>query len=125
MKKFTEKELIEMNIDELDELAFGYHSGQIINIKTKNINIYLNDIENAEYRFKKEGIDWVKSVDLSEPVSISIRQDGKFYLEDGHHRYFCAKKLGENLLAEIDIKGNPVLKILEKQKKAQFKKKNP
>lgn len=121
MKLYSEDELVNMEIDELDKIAFGYTSGQIIDIKTKDINLYLPDIENAEYKFKIYGMEWVKSVDLSEPVSLSIKQDGKFYLEDGHHRYFCAKKLGKNLIAEIDIKGNPVLKILEQQNKQKPK----
>lgn len=122
MKKYTEEELVNMEIDELDKIAFGFTSGQIIDIKPKDIKLYLPDIENAEYRFKNEGMKWVRSVDLTEPVSISIKQDGNFYLEDGHHRYFCAKKLGKSLIAEIDIKGNPVLKILEQQKKTQHRK---
>lgn len=123
MKKYTEDELINMEIDVLDKIAFGFTSGQIIDIKPKDIKLYLPDIENAEYRFKNEGMKWVMSVDLTEPISISIKQDGKFYLEDGHHRYFCAKKLGKDLKAEIDIKGNPVLKILEKQNKQKFQSK--
>jgi hypothetical protein len=38
----------------------------------------------------------VKKINLSEPIDISYESNGyglKFYLEDGHHRYFAAKTL--------------------------------
>jgi len=115
VKHYTEDELIAMDIEELDTLAFGVTSGQIVSLKPSDINIYLSDIENPEYKYKKEGMSWVNSVSFDEPVEVSIKQDGKLYLEDGHHRWFAANKLGKNLKAEITVQANPVKYILEHQ----------
>ncbi|WP_241032718.1 hypothetical protein ACOK4R_35005 (plasmid) [Pseudomonas fluorescens] len=117
-KIYSEQELIEMDIDELDEIAFGYTSDQQISVDPKSLHIYLTDMENAEHKFELWGMKWVKSVDLSEPIQVSVRGDGRLWLEDGHHRAFCARIRGESLQAIIEIKANPVLAILNRQKEA-------
>jgi hypothetical protein len=43
-------------------------------------------------------MEW--KINLSEPIDISYESNGyglKFYLEDGHHRYFAAKTLNKTL----------------------------
>lgn len=117
---YTEQELEKMiengKGDELDKLAFGHNDGEITNIKIDDINLIYDDIENAEYKFEKGGMNWVKSVKFDEPIQVSIDENGKINLEDGHHRYFAAKKLGKKEInAEIELKGNPIRKILKDQ----------
>jgi hypothetical protein len=115
-KKYTEAELEAMDINELDRLAFGVNSGDVIPMRPDQIKIkYKGDLENPQDRFRKEGMEWARSVDLSEPVQVSVDDNGNFILEDGHHRYFAAQKTGRTLTAEIEVKGNPTRHILKKQ----------
>jgi len=116
-KQYDEQELIAMDIDELDQLAFGYQGDQQIEVDPWGLHVYLTDMENAEHKFDLWGMDWVRSVDLSEPIQVSIRGDGKLWLEDGHHRTFCARRRNEKLQAIVEIKANPVLCILNRQEK--------
>ncbi len=116
-KIFTVAELIEMDINELDTLAFGYRSGDLVELDPKKINIqYPGDLENPAHKFSAEGMEWIKSISFDEPVSVEIDDQGKFQLADGHHRWFGAKKLGNKLLCKIEVKGNPVKFILNRQR---------
>jgi hypothetical protein len=38
-------------------------------------------------------------------------EKGKFYIEDGHHRYYAAKTLNKPLNINLQIKTNPILKL--------------
>jgi len=113
---YSEEELQAMDIDDLDRLAFGYADDDLIEIDPRDISIKWHcDLENPEHKYKLGGDTWVNSVDLSEPVEVSINEDGVMELEDGHHRRFAALKRGEKLLAKIEIKGSPVRAILKRQ----------
>jgi hypothetical protein len=60
---------------------------------------------------------WSEKINLSEPIDISYESNGyglKFYLEDGHHRYFAAKTLNKTLNVNLEIKANPITKITNK-----------
>lgn len=115
--RYSLTQLQSMEIDDLDKLAFGYKNGEIISISPHDIVIqYQGDLLNPEEKFRLGGQRWVDSVDLSEPVSVSIDTDGILRLEDGHHRLFAATKRGLDLIAEIEIKGNPVMAILTRQR---------
>lgn len=113
---FTEEQLIDMDVDELDQIAFGCKGGDVISINPQDLLIkYPSDLENPEDCYRRGGMNWVMSVDLDEPVQVSIGEDGKMYLEDGHHRRFAAIKRGAKLSAEVEIKGNPIRHILARQ----------
>lgn len=115
-KHYTEQQLIEMDVDALDKMAFGYVQDQEITVDPHKLHVYLSDMENPEYRFAKEGMAWIRSVDLSEPIAVSRRDnDTRLWLEDGHHRVFAARLRGEKLTAIVEIKANPVRAILKKQ----------
>lgn len=110
-------ELEAMDIDELDRIAFGCNEGDILLVDPNKLAIkYPCDMDNPEYRFKLEGMKWVNSVSFDEPIQVSIGNDGRMYLEDGHHRRFAAIKKGVKLEAEIEIRGNPILRIQEQLK---------
>jgi hypothetical protein len=113
---FSQRELEVMDIDILDVLAFGYKSGEIVELDPRDILIkYPCDLDNPIEKFRTGGMAWVRSVSLEEPVEVSIGEDGKKYLEDGHHRRFSAIKQGFKLKAEIEVKGSPVAFILRRQ----------
>lgn len=106
--------LEQMDIDDLDRMAYGHIGGEIVKLSPDQIKIiWPGDLENPEYKFKQGGMDWVKSVDFSEPIEVSINQDGEYQLEDGHHRWFAAKKLGRDLNAVLEIKGKPIERIIQ------------
>jgi hypothetical protein len=111
---YIDAELEAMDVDDLDKMAYGLVGDQIVRISPKAITLkWHDDMGNPQHRYDTEGMAWVRSVDLSEPVDLSVAQDGTIHLEDGHHRYFCATKLGKKLTGRIEIKGNPILRIRE------------
>ncbi len=112
---YTREQLEMMDTDDLDRMAFGHAGGDVIELAPSEISLQYDDVENAEYKFEQGGMAWAKSVDLSEPVDVEIHDDGKFYLADGHHRWFAAGKTGRKLQAKIDVKANPINEILRQQ----------
>lgn len=113
-RPLTQESLEQLDIDTLDQMAFGHKSGDIVTLKPSEINIqYDGDLANPHDKFKAGGMDWARSVDLSEPVDVEIKQDGKFYLGDGHHRWFAAGKTGRTLQAKIEVKAKPIKALLE------------
>jgi len=118
-KRYTREELERMDIDDLDRMAYGHVDGETVTLRPDQIKIkYPGDLENPQDKFEKQGMKWVRSVDRSEPVDVSIGQDGEFYLEDGHHRWFAAQKLNEPITAKIErITGKPIETILQRQER--------
>ncbi len=53
---------------------------------------------------------WASKIDLSEPIDVAYEKD-KFYIEDGHHRYYAAKILNKKLKVNLEIKQNPIEKL--------------
>lgn len=116
-RHYTQSELEHMDIDELDRLAFGVAGGDMVDLDPSHIRIkYPDDLINPQHRLATEGPKWARSVDLSEPVEVSVNEAGQFELEDGHHRWTAARLTGRKLRAVIEIKGNPVRRILARQK---------
>jgi hypothetical protein len=102
---------------ELSKQAYGVQDDDIVTLRPSQIKIqYHGDLENPEDKFKKGGMGWVKSVDFSTPVDVEVKQDGNYYLADGHHRWFAAGKLGDKpLRAKVQVKARPIETILRKQ----------
>jgi len=68
-----------------------------------------NPIEQIRVSGKgKEG--WARTVNLQEPIDVSYSK-GKFWIEDGHHRYTAAKILNRSLNVNLEIKDNPIKKM--------------
>lgn len=114
LSKLDRQSLEKMGIDDLDLAAWGNKQGDILTVDPKNLNVkYKDDLVNPQDKFNKQGMKWANSVDFSEPIQISIGKDGKYYIEDGHHRYFAASKLNKPIQAEVSkIEGNAINKIL-------------
>ena len=98
-----------------DVLAYGVEDGQLLSLSPDEIGIkYPGDLANPEALFERDGMEWVRSVDFSEPVELSVNQDGAIELEDGHHRWFAARKLGRKLTGRVTrFFGNPWKKIID------------
>ena len=104
------------SIDLLDKVAFGFSAEEVKTLMPKQLNLkYHQDMENPAYKQKQSGLsmrDWAKTVDLIEPIDVSFEK-GKFYIEDGHHRYYAAKILGLPLKVNLEIKEKPIPVITE------------
>ena len=113
-----ESDLILLPISELDRMAFGVNSGEVIEISPSELHIaYPCDLENPRHAYARGGDTWLRSVSFEEPIEISIDQQGRKVLENGHHRYFAASLLGNNLMAIVEVKGNPIRYLLSHQKR--------
>jgi hypothetical protein len=104
--------------DMLDRLAFGFAAEDITEIHPSKLAIkWHSDLENVIHEVEKSGLGprvWSSKVDLSEPIDVSYENRGhglKFYIEDGHHRYFAAKTLNKMLNVNLEIKTNPINKL--------------
>jgi hypothetical protein len=114
--RMTRAQLEQMNVDDLDRMAFGYVSGDELRVAPDDLRIrWPGDLENPANLHRTRGDAWVDSVDLTDPVDVSVRTDGNLYLEDGHHRYYAARQRGEQLNARVDIEGKPIGRILAAQ----------
>lgn len=103
-----------LSIEALDRAAFGFTSEDITTLMPNKLHIkWKDDLENVKYEQQKSGlspIQYAKRIDLSEPIDVSYEKD-KFYIEDGHHRYFAAKILKKPLNVNLEIKQNPIVKL--------------
>lgn len=95
---YTREELLHLDWDDLTMMAYGVKDGDIIQLDPKKIKIKYPDMDNPQDLFNKYGMKWVRSVKFDEPVKVSLGLDGTsrkedWYLEDGHHRVFAARKL--------------------------------
>jgi ADP-Ribosyltransferase in polyvalent proteins/ParB-like nuclease domain len=63
-------------------------------------------------------VDWADTIDLSEPVNVSLFSDGTLKLSDGHHRVLAAQILDKNvsvILKSINGKSNDIIKLIAMQ----------
>lgn len=107
-----------------DKLVFGFKNESTINIPINKINIkYPGDMSNVDgFDMKK----YFENTPLEKlpPIEVSYEK-GKFWLEDGHHRYGYAKEMGiDTVDVVVEIKDNPFnytdfdIDILAKSKKS-------
>lgn len=99
--------------DLLDKAAFGFDD-TLNMIAPKHLTVkWKDDMENVIHEIQRTGLSdyaWAKKINLTEPIDVSF--DGKkFYIEDGHHRYYAAKILQKPLNMNLEIKANPISKL--------------
>ena len=114
----TGKEWSELPIETIHRLAFGFTGEDIKKIHPSKLHIkYKADMENPIYEQQKSGLskkEWAKTINLSEPIQLSYEK-GKFWIEDGHHRYYAAKILNKELnVDDVDIRDKAHKAILIK-----------
>lgn len=99
------------SIDTLDRAAFGFADSDITELMPNQLNIkWKDDMLNPPQKQKHSGlskIQWAKSVDFSEPIDVSYSK-GKFWIEDGHHRYYAANILNQPLKVNLEINEQPL-----------------
>jgi hypothetical protein len=110
-------------IEALDRAAFGFSSDDIKVLMPKDLHIkWKDDLENVKYEIrqlqKKYNGEyrgdiltiWARGINLEEPIDVSYEKN-KFYIEDGHHRYYAAKILNKPLNVSLEIETNPIKKL--------------
>ena len=102
------------SIEVLDRAAYGFSSDDIKTLMPNELNIkWKDDYENVIYEQNKSGlskIDWANKINLNEPIDV-IFEKNKFYIDDGHHRFYAAKILKKPLNVNLEIKQNPILSL--------------
>lgn len=101
----------------LDIAAFGFDDS-LNEINPKDLHIkWKEDYENVLWEVKKSGLSpeqWSTKINLNKPIDVFFEDLGhgnKFYIEDGHHRYFAAKTLKKILKMTLEIKVNPIVAL--------------
>jgi len=106
-----------LDFDALSREAFGFSRDDIKTLYPGQLKVkWKEDFNNVVLEQKKSGLspeDWAQTINLSEPIDVSY-EDGKFYVEDGHHRYYAAKILNKPLNIDLQIKDKPHLAIVKK-----------
>lgn len=114
-KKEIEKIVKDMTIPEIvrydwGKIAFGFSEGDILTLPIKDINIkWVGDMENVD-GFSMS--DYFKDTPFKKLPLIEVGyENGKFHIEDGHHRYGYARELNLKKVDVIvsEIKDNPIL----------------
>ena len=102
------------SIECLDRAAFGFSDEDVKTLMPNQIHIkWKTDVLNPPEKQRVSGlskIEWAKRMDFSEPVEVSYEK-GKFWLEDGHHRYYAAQILNQPLNIQLEINSNPIVKL--------------
>lgn len=98
-----------LDTDELDRVAFGVTQG-VQRLPLAKLEVrYDADLEQAEYAVDREPDRWKPYLD--EPIEVTLR-DGRLHIEEGHHRYVTAKRMGlDSVLVDLTISDNPVTAI--------------
>lgn len=120
VRKFkTSEELLRsggIDIDLLDNLAFGFTENSIKTLYPKDLKIeWKEDFENVKFEIKKSGLSpklWASKINLSEPIDVDYKTTKNktgFYIQDGHHRFTAAKILNKPLNINLTIKNNPII----------------
>ena len=118
VKKFnSDEELLKsggISTEALDRAAFGFSEGDVKSLSPKELDIkWKTDYENVIWEIKKSElnkIQWASKINLNEPIDV-VYEKGRFFIDDGHHRYVAAKILNKNLNVNLLIKDNPILKL--------------
>src|ERR1035437_3567078 len=85
-----------------DKIAFGFSSDDIIEIPMRSIRVQYNDMDNVT-GFSMRKYFKGAAFEKLPPIEVSFKK-GKFYIEEGHHRYGYALELG--LKKETSIGGS-------------------
>ncbi len=98
----------------LDRAAWGFTDEDITTLMPSQLHIkWKEDWKNVRWEQQQSGLSpiaWSKRIDLSEPIDVVYEND-KFFIDDGHHRFFAAKVLKKPLNVSLTIKQNPIEKL--------------
>jgi hypothetical protein len=98
----------------LDKAAFGFYAEEITTLDPKQLHIkWTDDLDGVKYEQNYSGKskkEWALTIDLSEPIDV-IFENGKFFIDDGHHRYYAASILKKKLNTSLIIHDRPIEKL--------------
>jgi hypothetical protein len=100
----------QLPIEELDEVAFGLTDG-LHELPTEDIEIWdMDNWETAKAEVDADPERWEPYLD--DPIHVNL-QDGVLKLADGHHRLYTAiLKRRRTIPVLLEIKDNPIRKIM-------------
>ncbi len=103
-----------LSIEATDRAAFGFTSEDVKILMPNKFHIkWKEDWGNVKWEQEKSGLSkvaYAKKINLEEPIDVSY-ENGKFYVEDGHHRLYAASVLKKPLNVSLQIKDNPITKL--------------
>lgn len=113
--RMSRAELEELPTPVLDRVAFGFESGDLLDVPMSEIVIiYPDDLAQAVLDVMESSLA-KRILREKDPIAITVRR-GRLELEDGHHRYVSAKMLKRKTLpARVTIDDNPINVILAKR----------
>ena len=122
----TSEELLRsggISIAALDRAAYGFDAEDIKTLMPNQLHIkWRDDYSSVLWEVQKSGLSkraWAKKINLSEPIDVSYEKN-KFYIEDGHHRYYAAKVLNKPLNVNLEINQNPITTLAPKLSYDEF-----
>ena len=77
--------------------------GQRLDFPAKYLDSHMGEYRTEPHwksffkKSREEQLEWAKTVDLSEPVEVTVFLSGTFKHGDGHHRVMAAKLLGKDI----------------------------
>lgn len=96
-----------LTVEMLDRMAFGFSAGDIKTLMPSQLHIkWKDDWNGVKWEQQKSGLssrEWAQKINIDKPIEVSY-EHGKFYIEDGHHRFFAAKVLNKPLNVDLEIK---------------------
>lgn len=97
---------------DFDKLAFGFSEGERVTVKISELVTSEDDMENVT------GVDMKKyfrgktysKLEKKHPIEVEYREDHKFHVVDGHHRYGLAVQEGLKKVQVLvtRVKANPI-----------------
>ena len=104
------KEWADLPVEEVDRLAFGFSGDDVKTLMPDELSVkWVDDDANVKAEIQASGKtdrEWADSIDLSEPIDV-IFEDGRFKIDDGHHRWNAAKILDVPLKVNVQIADKP------------------
>lgn len=113
-KYITMQELYEVPDEKMQNETYGWNHFELQDLNPNDIYAYnycKEDMANVFFVITKAGSPrkWAKKYvgeGIKEPIKVAFCEDGKFYVEDGHHRWYASKLLKISIKAEVEIKRN-------------------
>jgi hypothetical protein len=111
LRKLSQRELEQLPIELLDKAAFGFTTGDLIQVSLKRLATpFVCDLKGAYADVWEFPRRWISA--LKKPVNVRFFH-GRLELVDGHHRYVTALVLGRKTLpAIVGVEDNPIVAIM-------------
>lgn len=99
----------------LDRAAFGFAEEDIKELDPSQLRVkWKDDLDQVKSEIDKAGSprNYAEKVNLETPIDV-VFEKGKFFVDDGHHRYMAAKILKKPLKVNLTINDQPGKKLFK------------